>query len=279
VKKFLKILGVVVLLLLIAIVLLKNILVVRAAELGVGMNTNMTMDINQAKIGVFRPVLDIEGLAVYSPDGFGHTAMLSIPEVFVQYVPSSLLPGRTLHLREVRLYLEQVAVIRNQYGQLNIASLEVQGKPVGLGARETPASTGKQTGKKQIDLIIDTLSLRVDHVMYIDYYGRKDTPEVQTLNVNLNQTFTNITNTETFISTVSRLITQRAAGAGLEDVLSRELGRLGARARKEAEQAGRQLEDVERAGEAAEDIVEEGRKTLEDATESLRDLLPLLNNK
>ena len=132
----------------------------------------------------------IKDLKVYNPSGFPDKLMLTMPQVFIDFVPGELLKGRA-HLREVRLDLEELVVVRDSKGRLNVDAV----KPTEHEKNEARQKAKAPAGQKAPQLFIDKLSLSIGKVVYKDYSTGSAQPSVQTFDINIrNREFRNIDN-------------------------------------------------------------------------------------
>ncbi|MBI3458038.1 MAG: hypothetical protein HY002_19875 [Candidatus Rokubacteria bacterium] len=121
--------------------------------------------------------------------------MASLPELYVDYDFGSLLKGPP-HLEEVRIQLEELAVIRNAQGQVNVNSLR--------SVREQRGDTGtprKPASAKAPQVRIDRLQVKIGRVIFKDY-SQGATPLVKEFNVNLDERFENVTNPQALASAI-----------------------------------------------------------------------------
>ena len=84
--------------------------------------------------------------------------MVEIPEIYVDYNPMAFLQHKKVHLREARLNLAQVTVIKNESGETNINALKTAQK----APAEKPAQPGERKKAAPMpDIQIDSLAIKI----------------------------------------------------------------------------------------------------------------------
>ena len=115
--------------------------------------------------------------------------MVDMPEIYVNYELASFCKGK-VHLEEVRLNLQELTVIRNAQGQVNINAL----RPVresSTKSKLTPSEKTSNTGKPPA-IEVDVLELTIGKVVYKDYTTTP--PQVREFPLNVHERFEHITN-------------------------------------------------------------------------------------
>lgn len=201
---------------LVAVGLAKNIIAKSSAEAVCRAITGLELRIGGFDLSFLRSSLSIKNLRLFNPSGYEERVMFDVPEVFVSIERSSIFSGSP-HLKEVRLYLKELTVVKNKDGQLNVMALKPQSK------KDEEKGKPSQPAKAP-QISIDLLNLRVDRVVYKDY-SSGGSPNVQTFEVGLNETYRGITN----INAIVPLIVQKAimntaiarlAGLNITDLVS-----------------------------------------------------------
>lgn len=171
----------------------KNAIAKAALSGGVKAMTGLPLRIDRMKVGlVTSSVVQVQGLKLYNPSGFQDKVMVDLPEVLIDYDLGSLLGGK-MYLKKVRIDLNELVVVRNEKGELNLDALRVVQAKKGKTAGPPPA---------QKPIQIDVLELKVGKVVYKDYSGGGGKPSVQEFNVHLNERYTNITNMQVLASVI-----------------------------------------------------------------------------
>jgi len=121
--------------------------------------------------------LHIKGFKVYNPKGFADEILADIPEIYVEYGEGAL-AAHELHLKTLKLNLKTLTVIKDKSGKYNVDELRIT-KDV-----------------EQISMLIDTLILTADEVIYKDFTKGKK-PLIREFKVGIkNKTYKNITTAE-----------------------------------------------------------------------------------
>lgn len=193
-KKFITVL-LVVLLVLGTLCLAKNAIAKMAVSGGVKAITGLKLELQNMDVGFLRTAVGIKGLRLFNPRGFSDPMMAEIPELRVDYDLPAFFRGK-VHLEEVKLYLKEFTVVKNEKGELNLDSL----KTVQAAKEEKKAPSAKKRGKAP-EIQIDVLDLQVGKVIYKDYSAGTP-PKVTEFNINLHERHENITNPYTLGSLI-----------------------------------------------------------------------------
>lgn len=178
---------------LIAIVLLvKDAAIKSFVEKAVKTVSGLDVRIQEFKMGVAKPVIDISGIHLLNPDGFRDPTMAEIPKIYVEYDLEAAI-HKEVHLYDLEIELSEFNIIKNEKGVLNLDSLEVvrayrRGLPrSGAGSANLPA------------IRIDNLRLKVGKVYY-KVYSKGGGVDVKEYDVNIDETFHNITDPYAVVS-------------------------------------------------------------------------------
>ncbi len=184
--------AIVVIAVMVAASVVKDVAIKTAVEKGAEMVTGLRLTMSGFSAGILRSIVNIRGLKLYNPKGFTDPVMVNMPEIYVAYDLPAILGG-TIHLKEVRINLAEFVVIKNKNGSLNLDSLKAltaqkQGKPV------------EDKSGKPMKMKIDLLKLKIGKAVYKDYSGQ--TPSIKEFNINIDDTYTNIDNPNTLVSLI-----------------------------------------------------------------------------
>lgn len=191
---------VIILAIVVGLVLAKNAIAKRAIMGGVKAMTGLNLHIASMDVGILKSAVGIRELRLENPAGFPDRVMMELPEVYVDYDLGAFFGGR-VHLKEVRLNLQEFNVVKDAHGRVNLDALKV--------VQESKAGAGKPAPKpkagKAPQLQIDALQLKVGKVVYKDY-SRGGAPMIQEFPVSLNERYAHITDPQA----VAALIVSRA---------------------------------------------------------------------
>lgn len=140
--------------------------------------TGFPMRVGSVQIAPWHSQFAADRIQLFNPPEFCDRFFADIPRFDVDYEAGSFLRERP-HFTRADLHIREIVIVKNTNGHSNVEQLR------GLGAVGTNA-----TG---IRFQIDTLNLRLGHVIFKDYTGSK--PEVRTRNLNMAVTFRNVTET------------------------------------------------------------------------------------
>lgn len=251
-KKLLKRLLAVIIMVVIAVILARNYIVPPIVSSGVKAATGLRVAIGSMDIGLLKTYLDVQRLQLMNPPGFADPVMVDIPHIKVDYDLPALLRNK-LHLSSVTFAMQEVLIIKNADGSLNIDALKA------LQQKKQPPAEPQPESKK-MELQIDELAIRIGTVTVKDYTG-SGTPRVQQINLNLDERFTNVTDPDHLTMEIVLRVMTRAGLGGLLDL---------------------NLAGLQQAADAASSIVTgvatniggDAGKALQDAAEQLKKVLP-----
>ena len=303
-KIFSKIL--IILLVILAVLFLgRNLIVKTAVEQGVGFVTGLKLSMQKLNIGVFNTSLHIRGLEILNPKGFEERVMLNMPEILVDYNLTDIIGG-TIHLEEVIIDLQEFNVVKSSEGKLNLDSLKAvqKGKEA---EKEKPVKEEKPPKEAApLDLQIDRLNLRFGTLAFKDYEKRPEKPTEQSLKLNLDETYTDITNPQVLVAIIVQKALRNAAVnqitgfdlGGIEGAMTNTVGNVseitsqaltsakeltegtlvtaGDVGKKSVEQVTRSAEELKKVGEdTSRKVTEAADKTkamLEEQKDKIKDL-------
>ncbi len=173
---------------LVVLVAARNLLIKAAVTGTVKAVAGLDLRIQHLDVGFMATRFDVQGLQLLNPPEFAaDRVMVDMPELYVDYELGPLLRGQ-VHLKEVRLNLRELTVVKNAQGHVNLNSL--QAVKAGHEQAEGPAKAAAPVKPPAIQ--IDQLELRVGKVVYKDYSS--GTLQVREFPVNLHERFRNINN-------------------------------------------------------------------------------------
>lgn len=219
---------------------------------GISSFTDLPASVEKLNLGVFKSAVDVKGFKLGNPKRvFKDRVMMDMPELYINYDLGSFLSG-TKHLREVKLYIKEFDVIKNDAGELNLDSLKaIQTKMGKAGGNKGEIHKGEK--KEDFKFKIDVLELKIDKVVYKDYSGAGE-PQIKEFNVGINERYTNITNPYTFASLV---VFKALSNTRISSLANLDLGPL----------QGAASDALSTATKTAAD-------TVSNATQVIKDLLP-----
>ena len=250
---------------LVAIVLVfgfaKNMIIKASVESGVKLVTGLNLNIRKFDLSIMKTYIGIEDLKLYNPKGYEDKVMIHIPEIYIDYDLPSIFQG-TIHLEEMRLNMNELIIIKNKDGILNLDSLKVaQGEPT-----EKKAEEPKEKGEApQIQL--DNLDLKIGKVIFKDY-SKGGEPVVKVYNLNIQESHQNITDLNVLVSLIVAKALTKATLAGLTQVDFGDLqGSLGG-----AMDSGKQLAAMgsDKLGESSKSITDSLKETTSKLKEKLK---------
>lgn len=138
---------------------LKDALLKLYFEQRISKETGMKAKIGRLHWGVRSYTIAIENLTLYNAPEFGGEPFLDLPEVSLEFVRSDLVSGR-LHLKDLRVRLAQVRLVKNKAGKTNVTFEEED---------DLPKAAMKNRPKPPFEFAgIDRLQLTVGKIVYTD---------------------------------------------------------------------------------------------------------------
>lgn len=234
------------------LLLSKDIIAKAVIENGVQFATGLKLRVSGFNVGVFRSRIDITDLKLYNPKGFKDQVMVDIPKIYIDYNLPAILRGK-VHLEDIRLNLREFIVVKNAEGVVNLDYL----KPV-KAQKEEKRGEGKPKAKAP-DIQIDNLELKINKVIYKDY-TKRDGPAVREFNINLNEKYKNITNTNAVIGII---LVKALAQTTIAGVASIDLGGIKSTVSENLSSASKLASDT--ADKATQKVTEAGKSITETA--------------
>ena len=169
--------------LLIALTLGRNIIFKAGIEQGVKAITGLPLEMAALDINLTETFVNIQDLKLYNPAGFSDPVMVDIPEIHVDYDLGALMKKK-IHLKEMRLRLKDFYVVTNEDGALNLDTLKALQKPSAKEADEKPPAPKDEAPLPEIQ--IDLLKLQVGQVIFKDY-SKGGEPKVREFQIGLDE--------------------------------------------------------------------------------------------
>lgn len=279
-KKAFKI-SVITLAVLFSLALAKNPVAQAIIENGVRFMTGLKLDMRSLAIGLANTSIGIKDLKLFNPRGYPDKIMLDMPEIFINYKLAPLFQGK-VELEEVRIYLKEFIIEKNQAGEVNLNAL----KPVQAQKSEPKqkkSKAPKETPKKS-PIQIDRLNLKIEKVVYKDY-SKKGGPSIREFALNLDESYANITNP---YGVVSIILVKVLTHTSLAAVTNIDLGPLSdsvsdalASSKRLAAETALKARAVaeEKLGEATAEVRARTQKLAEIAPEELKDVTGALGER
>ena len=171
----------------------RNVIVRKAAEVGVKEVTGFPLEIGAVDIGVFSGQLGVSNLKLTNPPDFGDPRFVDMPLFKVDYATFSMLSGAP-HIKELVVNVNEVVVVKNQKGQTNANVIQEKLSPPATGqtgGAKQPAATKKKAYR------VDLIRVHIGTVIIKDF--SKSTPTERKMVLNRDVTFKDV-NESTSIS-------------------------------------------------------------------------------
>ena len=197
-------------------------------------------------------------VTVMSPPGFENEPLLKASGLYIDYEWGPLLEGK-FHLKRVNLDIQEIVLVKNRQGKLNITEVQnaLKRRKDGKSGKGNP-NGGKKTNSGRDALFIELATVNLGKILYKDY-SKGGQPKVSTVPLMISKaTFRNVSG-EDIASATSFLASIPELGNGK---ILKALGALSGAAnevRKSAEEVGASdaLKDL---GEALKGLAEGVKK-------------------
>jgi hypothetical protein len=166
---------VIVIILLGALFLAKDLIVKSVVSQGIKAITGLTLQVKSMHVGILKTEIAIKELKIFNPVEYTDRLMADVPEIYVNYDLGGFLKGK-VHLKELKLNLREFVVVKDGKGEINFSSLQAL-QPKG--------------GGKPPEIKIDKLKLDIGKVIYKDY-TRTTQAKAKEFNVNIHDQYENI---------------------------------------------------------------------------------------
>lgn len=208
------------------------------AKTAVEQATGFGVELGDIQVNVLRPMVRISNLKLTNPAEFPHPEALTVREAGVELAWSSLFSS-TVRVRNVTLDIPRVVMVRTPEGS-NLEALSKGRKKDEAGTQEKPApTTGPESGgqpaepapeKPKRALLIDAMTVKFGE-MEVRQYSRRagEEPAVLTIPVNLDRSYTNVTNIEQVAAELTMELAMRS-GVGLFQQLDASIKKLNEKA-------------------------------------------------
>ncbi len=141
--------------------------------------------VDDFSMGLIKQSLQIKGLKIFQPQGYPKGYLIHIPELRVDYDLKKLLKG-TVHISSVVLRIDEVVLIKNKDGILNVNMLTVVQK----NSQKKPP---EKEDKEKSDFQIGTVTLELGEVIR-QTINPDDTIKTHVYEINMKKTLSSVSN-------------------------------------------------------------------------------------
>jgi len=218
-KKLLTTTIIIVLVLLLIAIIAKDCIAKAIVQKGIRARTGLELVIENVSIGLLRSCAKIDNLVLFNPTGYEDRVMADIPDLFLDFDLGAILKG-DIHFEKVSIEISELFVIRDREGRLNLDALKGMGtkKEEKISeVREIREAKSKNPSFKIESFKIDRLELKVGRIIYKDYTAEALLRKIE-LNLNIDETFKDITDPDQVVKVILASVLKGAAIAELMDV-------------------------------------------------------------
>lgn len=193
----------VIVVLVVALLLLKDTLLKSYAEARIRRQTGMEARLGKLEVGVFSPTLTVEDFRLYNRAEFGGSPLLDVPELHLE-CDASALASRKLRFKLVRLHIRELNIVEDQAGRTNVSDW--------LGELEKVMTTPGRGGSAEFGGI-ETLNVTLGKIRY---GSLKQPAQVSEVELGLkNQIFTNVQSMEELYGLLVKVLFQKGVTISL----------------------------------------------------------------
>ncbi|MFH0880819.1 MAG: AsmA family protein, partial [Lentisphaerota bacterium] len=219
----------------------RNVIIKNTSRAAVQKATGFDLEIGSVNLGLLRPSFDITDVKLINPEDFPEATAFDIKRAFVRFDFKSLFSDK-IRLNEVVLDVPMVVMVIKDDGDSNLQRLSTvaqkeeqqptEGKGSGEGKEtsEKSSTPSAQPAKPAKELQIDVLKIKLGKVKIHTYTQGQSKPEEKILDLNLDETYENVTSLQDIGVLISKEILTRQAGDIINlvgDTLRKNKGDLG----------------------------------------------------
>jgi hypothetical protein len=156
--------------------------------------TGFDATVQRLYINPFTASIYVNQLKINNPDAFPQSDFVSVNEFKTAVEPNSIFSDRVV-VRDAVFDIAFIAVVKNAQGQTNIDAFKAGAHPASPDQKndatkpDQPPLPAKKTPPKQF--LIRHLVVKLDKIILADYSGSE--PNVREIPLNINRTFTDVT--------------------------------------------------------------------------------------
>lgn len=198
----------------------KNYLAKFAIEKGVNSSIGLNLKLKKCVVEIKETSFQLKGIQLENPVGFSDKYMFEAPEIYVNYTIMPIFK-KLIHLEEIRFDLDTLIIVKNEKGQLNLASLipersSQDNNTDKTGPQPEPTQQPKKKGKP-FDIKVDKALLKINKIIYKDY-SKDGEPKVKEFNIGIYETFENVEGYEELTTMIIQRILLKTALSNVADV-------------------------------------------------------------
>ncbi len=218
--------AVLVVVVLAVLVMTRNQVIRNVSRRMIRQSTGFDLEIGRLHVGILKPSFEILDTKLVNPEDFRESEAFDIRRIYVRYDLRSLLSD-TVHLPEVYMDIPRIVIVTKEDGEMNIQRL---GKAAGAeqdlapAAPESPAAEGAapadepaaepaKAARPEKGILIGTLTVKLGTASIHSYAGGRERPQVVDAPMNVDRTFSNVTNLDEVVTVLSSEILIRTLPA------------------------------------------------------------------
>ena len=147
----------------VGLIIFKDSLLRPLVEKEIRSKTGMVARIEKFETSILSPLVHVENMRLYNTEAFGGSTFLNISELHLEYDLDALQGGK-LGFKLVRLRLEELNIVRNESGKLNLDTKS----PVQTASPPSGANKTQNIRDQHGFVGIETLNLSLGKFRYTD---------------------------------------------------------------------------------------------------------------
>ncbi len=148
-------------------VLTVNFWLPSAMAFGIHQVTGFPTAIQKANLDLAGSKFGVYGIEIKNPGGFPKGNFVSIPEIYVDFDFQAFLKNQRIHIRELRLNVAEVGIVKKSNGESNISRLSSVNKGTAEASKQKE-KVEKAKSPQELRFFVDTLILTIRLVRFQD---------------------------------------------------------------------------------------------------------------
>jgi len=138
-----------------------------AMAFGIRQITGFPTAIQKANLDLAGSKFGVYGIEIKNPGGFPKGNFVSIPEIYVDFDLQDFLKNQRVHIRELRLNIAEVGIVKKSNGESNISRLSSVNKGTAEVSKQKE-KVEKAQSPQELRFFVDTLVLTIRYVRFQD---------------------------------------------------------------------------------------------------------------
>lgn len=231
---------------------LEHIILVYVAKKGLGNTLDLKTRITKISVQPIKVSMEIRGLTVYNPKGYGKKALAYVPYILMDFKPQTFYQ-EGVFLDKIEIHIKEINIVRNKDGQVNLSEIK--------------ALTPQEKKPQASPFLADKYVIKVDKVNYIDK-TQEESKQLREIPIDVEEEYKGVKKEEN----ISKIIAYKIffngkignIGVDIQNI-QKDLSALAEKNKKLAEEIQRVKE------EKSEKVKEAVKQTVSDVKEAVKE--------